>query len=319
MAAHLVTPFIVSARRRGARDKTLLPLSTACAPANADILTKLESHLAATKIDGTAVTPKTLTIGGVKRNGDFLHFIVNYDVLGEREAVREADKVVFIKRSDHVSRFLAICTLWRPLDSTEGLLLVHNPWGRGNRGGPAKLAQRALTDADTKVQLIVEMLVPPKAVKAMLRNTTGRARYTAPAGIVSSFGDDDPTSAPGTIEFRLSGPLAKAMMNRVEKNLDKADAVEKLLTVSVQMPGADSDSVDVRFEDLEVEVKTETGPKFYSVLDGSIPSFGFNLTTELNPIYMALDAADDTKWAGELLEACSAMMEAQVVEALSLR
>jgi hypothetical protein len=284
----------------------------------------MESHLSGTKIDGTALTPKTLTIGGVKRNGDFLHFIVNYDVLGEREAVRDAaDKLVFIKRSDHVSRFLAICTLWRPVDSTEGLLLVHNPWGRGNRGGPAKLAQQALTKSGTKVQLLAELLVPPKAVKAMLQHTTGRARYTAPAGIVSTFGDDDPatdpTSAPGTIEFRLGGPFARAMMNRVEKNLDKADAAEKLLTVSVRMPGVDGDAVDVRFDDLEVEVKTETGPKFYSVLDGSIPSFGFNLTSELNPIYMALDAEDDTEWAAELLEGCSTIMEAQVVEAQSLR
>lgn len=315
MAGHTITPYEISATRKFVRDKAkraeLLLLASLSDKATVDLLDLVETHIEHVEpmmsSDGTKTTRCVL----VRRHGERVEMVFACDVSGEREVVIDgADPgrpVVFMKGAEHVARFLSCCVLWRPAGGTEGILLLHSPWGRGgSKSHIVNLLQRAVDQEPlAKAKLHADAKVPVEELERLIRQANAtKVTYTKRTGITSDFAGNGSTrntaSAPAEIDVVVRGsdgvPFLDAFKNALRRRADR----ERLLTVKVA-DGAGGYEEQV-FDDVEVELKTSSGARTYSIKRDTIPTIGFNLTSEINSVYYGLPDDAHDKWPAELLD-----------------
>ena len=325
MAGHLVTPYEVTATRKHARsdkDKPLI-LSSIGKGVTVDLLDAVESNVC--QVEPLKSTDETRTVEcvEVRRNGDAVAMVFASDISGEREVVHDAAlpgrPVVFTKGSKHVTRFYSCCLLSRPASGTSGVLLVHSPWGRGgSKSQVVRLVQRAVDRTEgAKAKISADALIPAKALDRILRQArTTRITYTRSTGVTSTFGEEAPrASAPAEIDLVVKGSNSVPFRDALAAALRATKNREKLFTVRVRDDAADGGYREETFDDVAVDIATAGGVRRYSMREDSLPTMGFNLTSEINAVYYGLPEGG-TDWPVQLLNGVLPHLETRLQEVL---
>jgi hypothetical protein len=315
MAGHTITPYEITATRKFVRDRTkraeLLLLASLSNQATVDVLDVVAAHIEHVEPMTSTDKTKTTRCVLVRRHGDRVEMVFACDVSGEREVVIDgADPgrpVVFMKGAEHVARFLSCCVLWRPSGGTDGVLLLHSPWGRGgSKSHVINLLQRALDKEPlAKAKLHADPKVPVEELERLIRDANAtKITYTKRTGITSDFVGNGTTpntaSAPAEIDVVVRGSDGTPFLDAFKKALTRKADRNKLLTVKV----ADGDGgyEEQVFDDAEVELRSSAGTRTYSIKRDTIPTIGFNLTSEINSVYYALPDDAHGRWPTELLD-----------------
>jgi hypothetical protein len=313
MAGHTITPYELTATRKFVRDKAkrseLLPLASLSSDSTIDLLDVVEQNVL--DVAGSHSSDKTreTTCVAARRNNDVVTMVFACDISGEREVVRDAESagrpVVFTKGENHVAQFLSICMLWRPSGGTDGVLLIHSPWGRGgSKAHIIGVLQRAVdAHPDAKAKLHADPKVPADVLEQLLQRANAtKVTYTRRTGITSDFSQAaaNPASAPAEMELVVRGaeslPFRDAFAAALKRKADR----EKLFTVKVR--DGDGGYEEQRFDDVEVEIQTGAGKRTYSIARDTIPTMGFDLTSEINAIYYSLPDDEHSGWPETLLD-----------------
>jgi hypothetical protein len=308
MSGHRVTPFALTATKKFAREKKDEPILLASIGKDRtiDLLDAVDAHL--TSVQPVARGDGSLTVQCLRtqRDGDYLSMIFAADVTGEREVVRDGVKqtVVFTKGKDDVTRTYSAGLIWRPPGGTEGLLLVHSPWGRGgNRFQILTLLQRAVTAEEGAIAKVhADPIIPAKALDRILRNANAtRITYVKSKRITSTM-DGSSQSTRAEMDLVVKGSDSIPYRDALARALKASANREKLFTL--QMPDED-DPTEVRdetFDDVFIDIATGGGNKRYSMRRETIPTISKDLTPEINNIYFGLGNDDDAaSWADGLL------------------
>jgi hypothetical protein len=321
MAGHTITPYELTATRKFLRDKSKkdepLILASLSDSATVDLLTVIEKNVLKAKPSTSSDKTRETACVAVRRKGDIVTMVFACDISGEREVVRDAQAagrpVVFTKGQKHIAQFLSICMLWRPAAGTEGVLLIHSPWGRGgSKAHILGVLQRAVNaDSDAKAKLHADPKVPADVLEQLLQRANAtKVTYTRRTGITSDFAvsSSSQTSTSAEMELVVRGadsvPFRDAFTNALKRKADRS----KLFTVQVR--DGDGGYEEQRFDDVEVEIQTGAGKRTYSMARDTIPTMGFDLTGEINAIYYT-DMPDgaEADWPETLLENGSVHMK----------
>lgn len=312
MAGHTLTPYQITATRKRARkNKDPLLLAAVGKDQPVDVLDALETHLVdAPPLVSTDETRQVRCVA-VDRDGDLLQFIVACDIRGEREVVHDGDAAdrpaVFEKNKHHVTRYYSSCLIYRSPTATEGILLVHSPWGRGgSKGQILKILQRALDcDPDVKALLHADALVPAGMLYRLLQNAKAtKITYRKDAGVSSEFEQvSGRRSAPAEFALTVKGTTSLGYRDALTKALKSGRGKgqeHQLFTVQVRS-GPDGEMHDETFDDVDVTIESGGTTKVYSVGRDTFPTVSTNVTTEFNSIYWALPDGKYDQWPVELL------------------
>jgi hypothetical protein len=254
--------------------------------------------------DGT----RTFQFEYYELDGDNLTIVFSNEITGEREQIRDnkakGRPVVFTKDNRHVTIYYSVCLLWRPPDGTDGLLLMHSPWGRGgSKGQVMKVLQAATNASGAKAKLAASALIPQKMLDRFLRNAKAtKIIYRKDSAITSTFAGSTRTAL-AEMDLVVKGSNSIAFRDALTAALKatKQDPA-KLFTVEIRDPQADGGSRAETFDDVEVEISTPGGPRRYSMRNETIPTVGLDITSAFNSVYYRLDAQDPDSWPEQLCE-----------------
>ena len=310
MAGHTLTPYEVTATRKWVRDKkakeTKLLLASIDEDQTIDLLDAVTDNITDLDALETSDGTRTFQFEYYEADADTVTMVFSNEISGEREQIRDSKvkgrPVVFTKDDRHVTIYYSVCLLWRPPDGTEGLLLMHSPWGRGgSKTQVMKLLQAATNASGAKAKLAADALIPQKMLDRYLRNAKAtKIIYRKDSAISSTFAGNTRTAlaemdlvVKGTNSIGYRDALAAAL------KATKQDPT-KLFTVGIRDPQADGGTREETFDDVEVEISTPGGTRRYSMRNETIPTVGLDVTSAVNSIYYGLDANDPDSWPEQL-------------------
>lgn len=323
MAGHIVTPYEVIATRKGARKNKDEPLLLAALgkDVSLDLLDLVETNIC--KVPPCVNGDKTSSTRcvAVERTGDSVLMVFDAGRSGEREVVRDNSpkrKVVFTKQNDHIGSYYSSALLWRPPSGTAAVLLVHSPWGRGgSKGQVLQLLQRAVNVEElAAAKLRANPMIPAKELAKILRAAKStRITYTKSTGVTSTFdGASGKKSAPAEIDLVVKGSGSIPFRDELTRALKATANKDKFFTLSVRDEAVDGGYREETFDDVTIDIQTSAGSKRYSMRNETVPTLGFNLTSEFNEVYSALpkEAARVDEWPDLILKGAKKYLPAFV-------
>lgn len=309
MAGHTVTPYQLKAKRARARKNKEVTLNLAALAdgTSVDLLDVLEANLPSVAAYESSDKSQLIRCELVNAcAADVVTIVFAADRLGEREVLHDTSEdsrpVVFEKGRKHAARYFMCCLVWRPTDGGDGILLLHSPWGRGGtKTQILKLLQSAVrNEPKAKAKLSADAMIPAAALSAILdRANATKITYRRETGVQSDFASVDGTkTAPASMALVVKGTNTLPYRDALGKALkDKANR-SKLFVASVA--DGDGNYTEQTFDDVEVEVDTGAGKATYSISTESIPTMGYNETSEINAAYYALPEGDWGNWPAQL-------------------
>ncbi|MEM9202777.1 MAG: hypothetical protein AAGC53_14015 [Actinomycetota bacterium] len=298
-----MTPYEFFATQKWARkdkDKRLL-LGAMGEDPPADLLAVLEAGLTSAPSSRSSDGSRSTSCVHVARSGDLLEMVFACDISGERETIfdgsQEGRPHVFTKGEVHISRVFSVCLLWRPPAGTDGVLLLHSPWGRGgSKIHILNLMQRAVNAAspDPKAKLHAFPTVPQAVMERLLRQAkASRITYLRGTGVTSEFAKaSGKQTARAEMALVVKGSDTIPFRDALTSALTAEQNKQKFFTVSVR--DADGNYQDEQFEDVEIAIPTGSGHTTYSVRNDTMPKMGFTLG--LNSTYFGLPDDDRDSW-----------------------
>lgn len=327
MSGHTVTPYELTAVRKHVRLKGKEPepllLASIAKDRTIDLLDAIASHVEAVSAVTSSDETRAVSCVETRRDGNALLLVIAQDVSGEREVVLDGDDpqrpVVFTKGEKHVTRIHSCCMVWRPASGTAGLLLMHSPWNRGgSRASVLRLIQRAVdAEEGAKAKLHADPMIPAKALERLLRQAKAtRITYSKAAGVRTEFDDNGlVTSAPAELDLVVRGSDSVPFRDALASALRKPANRQKLFTIKVRDDDADGGYREETFDDVEVAIETAAGSKTYSIAQNTVPTMGFNITSEVNHVYAGLPEDDEGRgWPALLLDGLSGRLAAIAAE-----
>ncbi len=324
MASHLVTPYELTATRQRARKNkdTPLLLSALGQDVTVDLLDVVDANICS--VEPYTNSDKTGSVRCVERirSGDSISMVFDSGLSGQREVVHDGSDpnqpVVFTKNPTHVASSYSVCLLWRPPTGNSGILLMHSPWGRGgSKGQVLSLLQRAVNREElAKAKLKASAMVPAKALERILRQANAtKITYSRSTGVSSTFGASrTQKSAPAELDLVVKGTNSIPFRDELTKAVKASANRDKLFSLDVRDDDAEGGYRSETFDDVTIEIPTSGGVKSYSMKNDSIPSLGFNLTSEINDVYYGLPDGQTKDWPPLLLEGVTPLLTKVLAE-----